>query len=73
MAIEKAHVDIVGLDLHMIVIQVHVGKNIIDDTFPNGRVNVNITTFEDPTQFIKPNPIPHHLCMANYSMIKPLD
>ncbi len=50
-----------------------MGKNIIDDTFPDGRVNVNIITFENPTQFIKPNPNPHHLCMANNSMIKPLD
>jgi hypothetical protein len=30
-----------------------VGKNIIDETLLNGRVNVNIITFEDPTGFIQ--------------------
>jgi hypothetical protein len=30
------------IDLHMVVIQVHVGKNIIEDVLLNGRYNVNI-------------------------------
>jgi len=43
MAMKDTHVHFVA-NAHMVVIQVQVGKNIIEDAFLDGSTNVNIIT-----------------------------
>jgi hypothetical protein len=58
----------------MIVIQVQVGKNIVEDVLIDGGASVNIITENLRTKLglPKPRPTPYHFKMANQSMTKPL-
>jgi hypothetical protein len=58
----------------MAIIQVHVGKNIIDDVLIDGgyRVNIIIKNLIIQLGFPKPNPAPYNLLMANQTITKPL-
>jgi hypothetical protein len=51
----------------MVVIQVQVGKNIVEDALINGGTSVNIIT-ENLRRMLglpRPKPAPYHLIMAN--------
>jgi hypothetical protein len=52
-----------AIDPHMVVIQVHVGKNIIENVILDGGSNVNIMTKEFQKWFGLPNlkPTPYTL------------
>jgi hypothetical protein len=58
----------------MIIIQVQVGKNIVEDVLLDGRISVNIITENLITKIglPKPRPTPYHLRMAYQNMTKPL-
>jgi hypothetical protein len=58
----------------MIVIQVQVGKNIVEDVLIDGGASVNIIIKNLRTKLSSPKPrlAPYHLKMANQSMTKPL-
>jgi hypothetical protein len=58
----------------MAIIQVHVGKNIIDDVLIDGgsRVNIIIVSLIVQLGLLKPNPTPYNLHMANQTITKPL-
>jgi len=58
----------------MAVIQVQVGKNIVEDVLIDGGASVNIITENLRTKLglPKPRPAPYHFGMANQSMTKPL-
>jgi hypothetical protein len=58
----------------MVVIQIQVGKNIIEDILIEGGANVNIITKKFTTKLGLPKPrsTPYHLRMAYQSMIRPL-
>jgi hypothetical protein len=58
----------------MAVIQVQVGKNIVEDVLIDGRASVNIITKNLTTKLglAKPRLVPSHLRMTNQSMTKPL-
>jgi hypothetical protein len=58
----------------MVVIQVQVGKNIVEDVLINGRISVNIITKNLITKLglPKPRPSPYHLRMVDQSIIRPL-
>jgi hypothetical protein len=57
----------------MIVIQVQVGKNIVEDVLLNGRTSVNIIIENLRTKLGLPKlrRAPYHLRMANQNMTKP--
>jgi hypothetical protein len=57
----------------MAVIQVQVGKNIIEDVWLDGGANVNIITQNLKTKLSLPKPrlVPYHLRMAHQSMTTP--
>jgi hypothetical protein len=58
----------------MVVIQVQVGKNIVDDVLIYGGASVNIIINNLKTKLglRKPRPTPYHLKMADHNMTKPL-
>jgi hypothetical protein len=58
----------------MVIIQVQVGKNIIEDVMLNGGASVNIITKNLTTKLGLPKPklAPYHLKMAYQSMTRPL-
>jgi hypothetical protein len=58
----------------MVVIQIQVGKNIVEDVLLDGGTNVNIITKNLITKLNLPNPrlAPYHLRMASQNMTKPL-
>jgi hypothetical protein len=58
----------------MVVIQVQVGKNIVEDVLLDGDASVNIITKNLRTKLglPKPRPVPYHLKMVDQSMTKPL-
>jgi hypothetical protein len=58
----------------MVVIQVQVGKNIIEDVLINGRASVNIITKNLVTKLglPKPRPSPYHLKMVDQNITRPL-
>jgi hypothetical protein len=58
----------------MVIIQIQVGKHIVDDVLIHGKTSVNIITQNLRTKLglPKPIPIPYHLRMANESMTRPL-
>jgi hypothetical protein len=58
----------------MAIIQIHVGKNIIDDVIIDGgsRVNIIIVNLRVQLGLPKPNLVPYNLRMANQTIIKPL-
>jgi hypothetical protein len=51
----------------MVIIQVQVGKNIVEDVLLDGRASVNIITknFITKLGLPKPRPIPYHLIMVD--------
>jgi hypothetical protein len=59
----------------VVVIQVQVGKNIVEDVLIDGGTIVNIITWNLWTKLglPKPRPTPYHLKMANQSMTRPLE
>jgi hypothetical protein len=58
----------------MAIIQVQVGKNIVEDVLLDGGANVNMITENLITKLglPKPRPAPYHLIMANQFMNGPL-
>jgi hypothetical protein len=58
----------------MVIIHIQVGKNIIDNAFIDGGVNVNIITKNLIIKFGLPKSIlvPYHLKMVDQSMTVPL-
>ncbi len=74
----ETHVELdtttIEVDNHMAVIQVQVGKNIIEDVLIDGGTSVNIITknFIRKLGLPKLRPTPYHLKMADQSMTKPL-
>jgi hypothetical protein len=58
----------------MSVIQVQVGKNIVEDVLIDGGASVNIIIENLRTKLglPKPKPVPYHLRMTNESMNRPL-
>jgi hypothetical protein len=64
----------IQLDNHMVVIQVQVGKNIVEDVLINGGVSVNIITknFITKLGLPKPRPGPYHFRMVDQNMTRPL-
>jgi hypothetical protein len=58
----------------MAIIQVQVGKNIVEDVLINGGANMTIITenFKTKLSLPIPSPIPYHLRMVDQSMTKPL-
>jgi len=64
----------IKVDNQMVVIQVQVGKNIVEDVLINGGANVNIITKNLKTKLglPKPRPTPYHLRIVNQSMTGPL-
>ncbi len=58
----------------MEIIQVQVGKNIVEDVSTNGKAIVNIITKNLKTKLglSKPRRTPYHLRMANQRMTRPL-
>jgi hypothetical protein len=57
----------IEVDNQMVVIQIQVGKSIIEDVLINGRASVNIITENLKTKLNLPKtrPTPYHLKMAN--------
>jgi hypothetical protein len=58
----------------MVVIQVQVGKNIVEDVLLDEKASVNIITKNLKTKLNlpKPRPVPYHFKMVDHSMIRPL-
>jgi hypothetical protein len=70
----KLNTAIIKVDNQMIVIQVQVGKSIVEVVLLDGGANVNIITknFRKKLGLPKPRLISYHLKMADQSMTKPL-
>jgi hypothetical protein len=64
----------VVVDHQMVVIVVHVKKNMVDDVLLDGRLGVNIITYglKQKLKFPPPHPAPFNLLMVDFSFIKPL-
>jgi hypothetical protein len=64
----------IEIDNQMIVVQAHVGKNIVEDVLLDGRVSVNIITENVITKIglPKPKPTPYHFRMGDQNMTRPL-
>jgi hypothetical protein len=62
----EVHTAGIKLDNQMVIIQVQVGKNIVEDFLLNGGANVNIIIKNLITKLglPKPKPAPYHLKMA---------
>jgi len=58
----------------MVIIQIHVGKYIMDDMLIDGgsKVNIIIVNLRVQLGLPKPNPTPYNLRMANQTITKPL-
>jgi hypothetical protein len=71
----EVHITTIKADYQIVVIQVQVGKNIVEDFLLDGGANVNIIIENLITKLSlpKPRPTPYHLKMANQSMTKPLE
>ncbi len=65
---------IIKINNEMIVIQVQIGKNIIEDVLLDGGTSVNIITenFKTKLGLPKPRLAPYHFRMTDHSMTKPL-
>jgi hypothetical protein len=63
----KVDTTTIEVDNQMVVIQVQVGKNIVEDILLDGQANVNIIieNFRTKLGLPKPRPIPYHLKMAD--------
>jgi len=70
----RVHSIVIEVDNQMVIIQVQVGKNIIEDFLLDGKASVNIITqnLRIELGLPKPKPTPYHLIMAYQSMTKPL-
>jgi len=70
----EINIVVIEVNNQMVVIQVQVGKNIVENVLIDGGVNVNIIikNFISKLGLPKPKPTPYHLRMVNQSMIKPL-
>jgi hypothetical protein len=70
-SIPKAWTTTVIIDNHMVVIQVHIGKNTIEDVLLDGGSRINIITKQLRLRLglPKPKPAPYNLKMANQSTI----
>jgi hypothetical protein len=70
----EVHTVAIKLDNQMVVIQVQVGKNIVEDFLLDGGTIVNIIIKNLITKLglPKPRPTPYHLRMANQSITEPL-
>jgi hypothetical protein len=64
----------IKVDNLMVVIQVQVGKNIVEDVLLDGGASVNIIIKNLITKLSLPKPrrTPYYLRMVNQSMIRPL-
>jgi hypothetical protein len=62
-----------AIDHKMVIIQVQVGKNVIIDVLIDGgsRVNIIIENLKVQLNMPKPNLVPHNLCLANQTIVKP--
>ncbi len=71
----KTNTVVIEVNNQMVVIQVQVGKNIVENVLIDGRVNVNIIIkkFISKLGLPKPKPIPYHLRMVDQSMTRPLE
>jgi hypothetical protein len=69
-------VDIVAMEVdnQMVVIQVQVGKTIVEDVLIDGGASVNIIieNFITKLGLPKPRPIPYHLRMVDQKLTRPL-
>jgi hypothetical protein len=70
----KVETTTIEVENQMVVIQVQVGKNIVEDVLLDGGASVHIMTKNLITKLGLPKPIPapYHLKMINYNMTKPL-
>jgi hypothetical protein len=70
----EVHIVAIKLDNQMVVIQVQVGKNIVEDFLLDGgtTINIMIKNLRTKLGLPKPRPTPYHLRMANQSITKPL-
>jgi hypothetical protein len=64
----------IEVDNQMAIIQVQVGKNIVEDVLLNGRASVNIVTkyLKIKLSLPKPRPFPYHFKMVDQNMTRPL-
>jgi hypothetical protein len=65
---------VVAIDNHMVIIQLHIGKNIIEDVLLDGSSTVNIIIEQLKLRlgFPKPRPTPYNLRMADQTTTKPM-
>jgi hypothetical protein len=72
----NSEIDIVAIKINnqMVVIQIQVGKNIVEDVMIDGGANVNviIETLKTKLSLPKPIPTPYHLRMVDHNMTKSL-
>ncbi len=70
----KLDTTIIEVDNQMAIIQVQVGKNIVEDVLLNGRASVNIVTkyLKIKLGLPKPRPFPYHFKMVDQNMTRPL-
>jgi hypothetical protein len=70
----EINITAIKVDNHMAVIQIQIGKNIVEDVLLNGGASVNIIRENLRTKLGLPKPklALYHLRMANQSMTKPL-
>ncbi len=70
----KVDTTTIEVDNYMVVIQIQVGKNIVEDVLLDGGASVNIIAENLKTKLNLPKPklAPYHLKMAYQSMTKPL-
>ncbi len=66
-------IDIATIEVFMII-QIQVGKNIVEDVLIDGRASVNIITknFKTKLGLPKPRLVPYHFKMVDQNMNKPL-
>jgi hypothetical protein len=70
----KVDIATIKVNNQVAIIQVQVGKNIIEDVLLDGRASVNIIieNLKKKKGLLKLRPTPYHLKMQDQSMTKPL-
>jgi hypothetical protein len=70
----KVNIVTIEVTNHMAIVQIQVGKNVVEDVLLDGGASVNIIIENLKTKLglPKPRPAPYHLRMADHSMTKPL-
>ncbi len=65
---------VLTIDNHMVVIQIQIGKNIIEDVFMDEGSGVNIITKQMRLRLglLKPKPAPYNLKMTDRTTTKPV-